>query len=142
MKTNPSSLPPRSLFGLFLLTALAGVIASCASVNGTATQYVGAPRFPASDPAGVQILRTAPESPHDRLGEIQVKATTSPAPPIAEVEEKLRQEAAKLGADAVVVIFDRIQPVATYVTGGYSDLRVDTISGRKLIGIAIKFRTS
>ena len=104
------------------------------------TQYVGAPHFPPSDPAKVEILRTQPTRPHDQLGEIVVDASTDPAPPVTEVEQRLRQEAAKIGADAAVVVYDRIQPIGVFVTGGYWSRGVSTITGRKLVGIAIKYK--
>jgi hypothetical protein len=88
----------------------------------------------------VEILRTQPTRPHDRLGEIMIDASTDPAPPIAKVEEKLRKEAAKLGADAAVVVYDRVQPVGVIVSGGYWYRSASTISGRKLVGIAIKYK--
>jgi hypothetical protein len=49
------------------------------------------------DPAKAEILRSEPTRPNDRLGEIMIDASTDPAPPITEVEAKLRKEAAKLG---------------------------------------------
>jgi hypothetical protein len=38
-------------------------------------------------------------------------------PPIAEVEDKLGTEAASLGADAIVAVVDRLQPVGAFVSG-------------------------
>jgi hypothetical protein len=105
-----------------------------------AAMYVGAPRFPPSDPASVQIVRIEPTRPHERLGEIVVDTSTEPAPPIAEVEEKLRTEAGKLGADAVVVVLDRIQPVGAYVSGPWWGRSVDVITGRKVVGMAIRYQ--
>jgi hypothetical protein len=122
------------------LLAAACVLASCASVDATTQQLVGAPKFPPSDPAKVQIVRTEPTQPHDKLGEVVVDASVDPAPPIADIEAKLRSEAAKLGADAVVVVLDRVQPTGLYVSGGYWNRSVDTVSGRKVVGIAIKYR--
>jgi hypothetical protein len=81
-----------------------------------------------------------PTRPHDRLGEITVDASTDPAPPIEKVEDKLRAEAAKLGADAAVVVYDRIAPIGAYVTGPWWGRNLDTISGRKLVAVAIKYR--
>ena len=127
--------------GLFLLlVAGAGLLSACATVDATTMQYVGAPRFPPSDPAKVQILPTEPTRPHDRLGEITVDASTDPAPPIEKVEDKLKAEAAKLGADAAVVVYDRIAPIGAYVTGPWWGRNLDTISGRKLVAVAIKYR--
>lgn len=127
------------LRGLLLL-AVAGLLLSCATIDATMTRYVGAPHFPPSNPATVEILRIEPIRPHERLGEIVVDASTEPAPPIAEVEDKLRAEAAKLGADAVVVVLDRVQPVGAFVSGPWFGRDVDVIKGRKVVGVAIKYR--
>src|SRR5262245_4237151 len=122
-------------FAPILGSAVAGLIlAACASVTATTTQFVGAPHPPATDPAAVQIMRTEPTKPHDRLGEIIVDASVDPAPPIADVEAKLRSEGSKLGADAVVVVLDRVQPVGAYVTGPYWGRSLETVTGRKLVG--------
>jgi hypothetical protein len=113
---------------------------SCASIHSNTNQYVGAPHPPPTDPTRVEILRQAPTRPHDRLGEIIVDASTDPAPPVQKVEERLRTEAAKIGADAAVVVYDRVQPVGVYVSGGYWTRTASTITGRKLVGIAIKYQ--
>ena len=116
-------------------------LVACATVDATTTQYVGAPHFPPSDPARVEIVRAEPTRAYDRLGEIVIDASTDPAPPITEVEAKLRNEAGKLGADAVVVVYDRLQPVAAYVSGPLWARSVETVTGRKVVGVAIKYRS-
>ncbi|MNG27828.1 hypothetical protein D3C84_1129970 [compost metagenome] len=85
-------------------------------------------------------MRVAPTRPFVRLGEILIDASVDPAPPITQVEEKLREQAATLGADAVVVVYDQIQPVAVYVSGPLWSRDINTIQGRKLKGIAIKYQ--
>jgi len=129
-----------SAFTCLLLATNACLLVSCVSIDATTTQYVGAPRFPPTDSASVEILRTEPMRPHMRLGEIVIDASTEPAPPIAEVEDKLRAEAAKLGADAVVVVVDRVQPVGAFVSGPWWGRDVDVIEGRKDVGVAIKYQ--
>ena len=109
-------------------------------MDATTTAYVGAPHFPPSNPASVEILRTSPSQPHDRLGEVVVDASIQPAPPVTEVEQKLREEAARIGADAAVVVYDRVQPAGLYVTGGWWNQSVETFSERKLVGVAIRYR--
>ena len=104
---------------------LAFVVASCAYVDATTTQYVGVPRFPPSDPKTVQILRGEPMQPHDRLGEILLDISVDPPPDIGEVEQRLKEEAASWGANAVLVVRDQVMPGV----------------GRKLIGVAIRFRS-
>jgi hypothetical protein len=121
------------------IIAMACALVACATIDATTTQYVGAPHPAATDAATVQILRAPPARPHDRLGEIVVDASIDPAPPIEKVEQRLREEAAKIGADAVVVVLDRVQPVAAYVTGPWWGRSVDTITGRKVVGVAIKY---
>jgi hypothetical protein len=130
---------PRAL-RLVVLTLSAAVLAACASVDVQSTEYVGAPRYQPTDAKSVQILRTEPKVPHDRLGEVVVDASTDPPPPVVEIEQKLCQAAAKMGANAVVIVLDRVQPVAAYVSGPYWDRSVESVSGRKVIGIAIRFR--
>ena len=132
---NAPDMSPR-----LVLIAFAMLLAACATVDVTTTQYVGAPRFQPTEANAVQILRTEPTVPHDRLGEIMVDASTEPAPPISEIEEKLCKAGAKLGADAVVVVYDRIQPTAAYVSGPWWGRSVETVSGRKLIAVAIRYR--
>lgn len=115
-------------------------LVGCASVESRSMQYAGAPRFPPSDPAKVQIIRPpATTRPFDKLGDVYVSASVDPAPEITEVEAKLRGEAAKLGADAVLITFDQVVPVGAYVTGWYVQ-SVQTVSGRRIIGIALKFK--
>ncbi|CAI8714064.1 MULTISPECIES: hypothetical protein [Pseudomonas] len=122
------------------LIAIALALSACASVDAQTTAYVGVEHPAPTLPSEVQVLRTEPTRPNVRLGEILIDATVDPAPPITEVEQKLREEAAKLGADAVVVVYDHIQPVAAYVTGPLWNRDIETIQGRKLKGIAIKYQ--
>lgn len=137
--SNPLSNVCRTLF----FTALfAGVLAlnGCATVEAQVTQYVGVPQYPPTIPAEVQVLRTDPTRPFVRLGEILIDASIEPAPPMAEIELKLQDEGAKLGADAVVVVYDQIATVGAYVSGPVWARDVNTIQGRKLKAIAIKYK--
>jgi hypothetical protein len=122
-----------------VLPAVAVLLAACATADVSTTQYVGAPRFQPPEPNAVQILRTEPTVPHDRLGEIMVDASVDPAPPIAEIEQKLCTAAAKLGVDPVVVVCDRVQPTAAYVTGPWWGRSIE-ISGRKVVAVAIRYK--
>ena len=126
---------PNTLLAIFACT-----LAACATVDATTKQDIGAPRFPPSDPARVQIVRVEPQRAHDRLGDIVVDASTDPAPPVEKIEAKLRDEASKLGADAVVVVYDRVQPTAAYVSGPRWDRSIQAVTGRKVVGVAIKYR--
>jgi hypothetical protein len=107
-----------------LLGALACLAASCAWVEATTVQYVGVPRYAPGKPAEVQVLPGEPAQRHDRLGEILLDISVDPAPPVADIEGRLREEGAKMGANAVYVIRDAARPG----------------ENRKLIGIAIRYR--
>ena len=74
--------------------------------------YLGGPTFPPTDPAKVAILRSEPSRPHERLGE--VFAEPSGDPTAAQYEQALREGGAKMGADAVVVVYDRMQVVGSH----------------------------
>jgi hypothetical protein len=121
-----------------LLGLLVPMLVACATVDAMSRPYIGAPHPPATEPAHVAILREPPTQAHDGLGEVVVDASTQPAAPIEQIEDKLRTEAAKMGADAIVVVIDRIQPIGVYVYGPWS---ADPVLGRRVIGVAIKYRT-
>src|SRR5688572_9592242 len=107
-----------------LLAALACAAASCAYVEATTVPYVGVPRFPAVDAAKVQVLPREPAQRHERLGEVLLDISVDPAPEVAEIEDRLREEAGKMGANAIYVVRDVARPGET----------------RKLIGIAIRYQ--
>ncbi|CAI8705626.1 DUF3568 family protein [Pseudomonas sp. IT-P253] len=122
------------------LTAALLALSGCATVDAQTTAYVGVEHPAPTLASEVVVLRTEPTRPHVRLGEVLIDASVDPAPPITKVEEKLREESAKLGGDAVVVVYDHIQPVAAYVSGPLWNRDIETIQGRKLKGIVIKYQ--
>ena len=107
---------PRPLLTAALIASVLA-LAACATVDAQTTAYVGVEHPAPTLASEVQIMRVAPIRPFVRIGEILIDASVDPAPPITQVEEKLREQAATLGADAVVVVYDQIQPVAAYVSG-------------------------
>ena len=127
----------RSLAPLSLIL-FAGLLISCASIDSQHMQYAGATHYAPVDPVRVEILRAEPMRPHERVGEVYLDASAEPEPSVNKVEEKLRTEASKMGADAVVIVYDGILPTGAYVSGAWWDR--GTESGRKLVGVAIKYR--
>lgn len=132
---------PESLLIALVLAFLVAMLVACATVDAMSTPYIGAPHPPPTDPTRVEILRAPPTQAHDGLGEVVVDASTEPAPPIVQIEDRLKTEAAKLGADAIVIVLDQIQPTGVYVTNGYWGRSVDPVIGRRVVGVAIKYRT-
>jgi len=107
-----------------LILLLMLVVVGCTYVEATTTQYVGVQRFPPVDPSTVQVLPSEPPQRHDRLGEVLLDISVDFPPPAADIEERLRKEAAKWGANAVYVVHNTITPR----------------DGHKLVAIAIRFR--
>jgi len=130
-----------SIQPIALLTAVVGlfVLTGCNTVSTSVRQDIGGPTFPPSDPALVQILRTAPTRPHVRLGEVTAEPS-SDSVPVAEIEAALRKAAAKMGADAAVVVYDKTQTTGAYVTGPWWGRQVQTVQGRVIIAVAIKYQ--
>jgi hypothetical protein len=102
MKTRARSLGSLVAGALFLL-------AGCDTVY-TAHTEIGGPEFPPSDPALVEILRQEPTRPHVRLGDVRAEPSSEEVD-AKEIEEALREEAAKIGADAAVVVYDDVTPI-------------------------------
>jgi hypothetical protein len=122
---------------LSLNVTLLFLATGCQSVSATHTQDVGSPKYPPSDPAQVQILRTEPTRPHVRLGEVRAEPS-SQSTDVALIEAVLRQEAAKLGADAAVVVYDQTQVTGAYVSGPWWGRSLQTVQGRVVVAVAIK----
>jgi hypothetical protein len=129
------SLPLWILGALALTTLLVG----CPSINARSTEYAGVQHFSPTDPSSVEILRQVPPKSHEKLGEIRVDASTEPSPPIGDIENKLREEGAKLGANAVVIVYDRIQPVGANISGPWWNSSVQVITDQRMVAVAIRY---
>ena len=117
--------------------ALAMLLTGCSFVSTRLQPYVGGPRFPPTDPTRVEILRAEPTRAHVRLGEIF--AEPSGQPTVAQYEQALREAAAKMGADAVVVVYDQMQVLGTVVSGPWWAPSASPIVGRVVVGLAIRY---
>jgi len=135
---------------LSLWVALACGVTSCSTIGTRTTPYATVPELPPTTPNHVKVLVHQPPGPYQELGTIVVDGSTEPIPPPEKFEEALRQQASNLGADAVVVVSDRVQPIGLvgdlppseyYLVGDYWTRSVQTISGRQIIAVAIKYGT-
>lgn len=133
MKTK---IPHLALFTAFIALV---VLTGCNTVSTSVRQDIGGPTYAPSDPAQVQILRAPPTRPHVRLGEVTAQPS-SDSVPVTEIEAALRKAAAKMGADAAVVVYDKTQTTGAYVTGPWWGRQVQTIQGRVIIAVAIKYQ--
>ncbi len=124
---------------LGLATAALFLVTGCQTVSINSTQEIGGPTYPPSDPATVQILRTVPTKPHVRLGEVRAEPSDESVS-AAKIEEALRKAAAKMGADAAVVVLDQTQVTGAYVTGPWYGRSIQRIEGRVIVAVAIKYQ--
>ena len=123
---------------LFVAAATLWLTTGCNTVSTSVRQDIGGPTYPPTDPALVQILRVAPTRAHVRLGEVTAQPS-SDSVPVTEIEASLRKAAAKMGADAAVVVYDKTQTTGAYVTGPWWGRSVQTVQGRVIIVVAIKY---
>ena len=123
-------------------------VCSCSTIGTHTEQYASVAPQPPTTPNHVKILQTQPAVPYEELGAIVVDGSTEPIPPPEKFEEALKQQAAALGADAIVVVSDRVQPGGLvgdlapseyYQVGEYWTRSVETDSGRQIVGVAIKY---
>ena len=124
------------------LAAVAGllVLAGCNTVSIRTNEALGVPRYPPNlNPPAIPILTAPPTRPHVRLGDIQAEPSSDRVS-AAEITQSLQKAAAKLGADAVVIAYDRNQILGAWVTGPWFRRSIQTYSGRVIIGVAIKYK--
>lgn len=127
-----------SLRAILVLGTLLLGTSGCNTVQTTTKQDIGTPKYAPSNPAQVQILRTEPTHAHVRLGEVQAEPS-SESVDASTIEAALQKAAAKLGADAAVVVYDKTQVTGAYVTGPWWGRSVQEIQGRVVIAVAIKY---
>ena len=131
----------RRIRSLISCAALAGLVAvtGCKTVSTSAHQYLGGPTFPPTDPAQVQILREEPKPAHVKLGEVKAQPS-SEGVSNQQIEQALQKAAAKMGANAVFIVADRSEVVGATVTGPVWARSFNTISGRVIVGVAIRYK--
>jgi hypothetical protein len=122
-----------------LALAAALLATGCQTVSINSTQEIGGPAFSPTDPATVEILRTEPNRPHVRLGEVRAEPSSEEVS-ATRIEEALRKGAAKLGANAVVVVSDHTQVTGAYVTGPWYGRSIEQIQSRVVIAVAIRYQ--
>jgi hypothetical protein len=117
-----------------LLIVIAG-ISSCRPYVGL-DLYPGTPRFERTHPDHVRLIRHRPQRNHIELGEVWIR----PKPRMSRyfVENKLREKAARMGADALVITVDEYfrdrVAVRRYRRGTM------VYYERLIVGVAIRFR--
>lgn len=113
-------------------------VTGCNTVSIRSNQYLGGPTYAPSDSAQIEILRSPPGRPNVRLGEVTAEPSSDKVS-VEKIEASLRTAAAKMGADAVVIVSDRTQVTGAIVTGPWYGRTVQQTTGRVIVGVAIKY---
>jgi hypothetical protein len=123
-----------------LIVAVVALVATtgCKTVSISSMQYIGGPTYAPTDPASIEILRTPPSRQNVRLGEVTAEPS-SESVPVTKIEAALRSAAAKMGANAVVIISDRTQVTGAMVTGPWYGRSLQETTGRVVVGVAIRY---
>jgi len=72
------------------------------------------------------------------LGEVRLSIEGEPSR--GEIEAKLKQGAARLGADAAVVVYDRVHVFPVVYAGWWGPTGVSEAMRREIVAIAVKYR--
>ena len=122
---------------MLVVLAVMSILAGCSYVSTETRHYLGVGSYPPTDPSRVEILRSEPQRHHERLGEVILEPEGDPS--LAEMEARMRQGAAKLGADAVVIVADKTRLMGSYLAGPWWGREVYAQYGRVIVGVAIKY---
>lgn len=136
MKPHRPQILLAAIGGLFLV-----VLTGCTSLSTETIPYLGVARHPATDWEQVEILQAMPEREHTKLGEVVASVSLNPSPKVEKVERAMRRKAAALGADAVVLIRDRVEVTGSWMSGPYWSPHVSPIRDRVIVGVAIKYHS-
>ncbi|MDD5564110.1 MAG: hypothetical protein PHQ91_10390 [Thermoanaerobaculaceae bacterium] len=132
-----SQLTRKATVGTALLLAVAAMTA-CTTVGVSSTRYLGVPQFAPTDPNTVEILRHEPRRNVIRLGEVFLEPSGHPS--VAMMEQALRVEAGKLGANAAVLVYDKFKRVGTVVQGPWWSRSAYPVYGRRIVAVAIRYQ--
>ena len=86
---------------MMLMMLVAALSFGCATNPVRIIPLVGTPAYPPTDPATVMIFREEPQMPFETLGQIVVDPDAALS--IPDMEQKLREAGASMGANAVVI---------------------------------------
>lgn len=122
------------MIGLLALALIAMGTISCYHRYGYRA-YPDRPRFRPTYPEQVELLRREPRRDHIQLGEVWIRPTWRMDR--FYVEGVLREKAAALGADALVIVADRYFREGVVFSYWHGPR---TVYERQIVGIAIRYR--
>ncbi len=129
-----------TLVRLLTVGAVVLFMGGCSSISENTRAYLTSPHYAATDPAHVAILSSEPSRPREKLGEINLLIEGSPSREA--VEKRLRRGGARLGADAVVVVYDKLHifPIVYVDPWWGAPASTSQSTTRNVVGLAIKYK--
>jgi len=123
-----------------LLTVLMGMVwmTGCASIRENSHEYLGGGHYTPVDPSHVTVLTEEPKQAKEKLGEVRLVVSGSPSR--EKLELLLRRAAAKLGADAVFIVYDKMHVFPVTYVDWWGPIGADTEMERNIVGIAVKYK--
>lgn len=123
---------------MLLIVGLAVAVNSgCSTVDTKSFRYLEAPNEPATDPSQVEILSHPPARPFIKLGRID--AVPRGDVDNEKIKDAIRKEAAKMGADAVILGYEGQGPGGFSIQGMPGDMEARRETNRVVVATAIKF---
>ena len=119
---------------IFCSLVLVGTLAAAGCATAPPVRIlplVGAPAYPPTDPATVVVLQKEPQFPFETLGQVVVEPEANTLS-MRELQQKLREAAASMGANAVVITAD--------MTMQAGETRAEMSGGQIVSAIAIRFK--
>jgi hypothetical protein len=116
---------------LTVFTTVLSLLAACTTTNIVRVlPRVGVPLYPPTDSATILVLRQEPSRPFEILGQLVIEPEN--VLPMPEIERMLREEAAHMGANAVVIVSDMTMRVG--------ETRAEMEGGQIVVANAIRYK--
>jgi len=124
-----------------LAAVLTVAVAACSAVHARSVRFTGRPDFAPTDPATVEILYRPPMRPHDVLGQVTIELEGKPSQDA--IEDELREETAKMGGSAAVLVHGQSQRGDSVWTGGawWSGGQIQPVTGEAISAIVVRYTT-
>jgi hypothetical protein len=122
---------------LLVIFVLLSLLGGCAKVTARTVPFPEVQKYPPTDMYTVAIFRTAPVRPHLQLGEIYLEPQRSPS--VSELEEKLQEAAAAMGADGVVILADKTNLMGGSAGGSWVGREIGEVQEGVVVAIAIRY---
>ncbi len=120
------------------LAAVLSALAGCSSVQQSSYPYLGTARYAPVAPAHVAILTEEPKQAKDKLGEVRL--VISGSPDRDRLEKRLAEGAAKMGADAVFIVYDKMHVFPITYVDWWGPSATELSMQRNIVGIAVKYK--